>query len=248
VIFVSTGAFVTLARDGRLALSGDGLNWSSVGPIPSSGGMSDIAFAFANNITPTYAAVGTGGQIWMNSGGDLKTWTQVIPSPTPNDLTSVSLLNGSFYATGTGGTLLTNPSGSGSWTSLTSNTPNTLRGVAFGPSSALQATFGTVYVAVGDAGTIINSFDNGQNWNPVNPSTFNPPFTGPLPNLQSIVVGGSAGTRFLAVGQNGAVVFSDDGANWSTWSSGPSNNLAKVFYAGGMYIGVGDAGVQAVSR
>jgi len=65
-------------------------------------------------------------------------------------------------------------------------------------------------------------------------------------------VGGASGTRFLAVGQNGAVVFSDDGLglNWSIKSAGLGNtaNLAKVVAVPSMYLAVGDAGANAVSR
>jgi hypothetical protein len=65
--------------------------------------------------------------------------------------------------------------------------------------------------------------------------------------LLSVTVGGSAGTRFLAVGQGGAVAYSDDGVSWSTASSG-SSNLAQVRFFGGLYLSVGDAGANLVSR
>jgi hypothetical protein len=263
VIWVPTGAFVTLALDGRVALSNDGLNWSAFGPVQDStgtraSGMRDIAFAFGFNANtpPTYAAVGDGGQIWVNPGANLVTWEGPgqVQSNTPNDLNSVAAVNGSFFATGAGGTLVTSPDGTTPWTPQITNTTSTLRGVAF--CSLCSLLTGVGYVAVGDAGTIItsnvgvgNPAPSSTDWSPVPASniTFIPPLTGPLPNLKGVTIGGSTGTRFLAVGDGGVVVFSDDGVNWTALLSG-TTNLAKVSYSGGMYIGVGDAGANVVSR
>lgn len=233
VIF--NGSFIALGTDGSVISSADGVTWVSNNPIQVNGiqasGMNGIAFGFAFGITPTYVAVGNGGAIYMTH--DLVTWNSITPPATPNDLTSVSVLNGSFLATGVGGTLLTSPDGS-TWSSLSTNTTttSTLRGIAF---SAISG----IYVAVGDAGTIITSTDNTASWTLV-----------PAPlaqDLRGVTTGGAAGTRFLAVGQGGAVVYSDDGLQWRSASSGTAS-LAKVLFVGGMYLGVGDAGANAVSK
>jgi hypothetical protein len=237
--FGGTGAYFALGSDGSLISSADGLNWAvSNGPVLPAG-MTGIAFGFINNTTSTYVAVGNGGKIYVTN--DLLTWNPITPITT-NDLTSVSVLNGklvatgtngSFVATGTGGTLLASGDGS-NWVPLTSNTTNTLRGITF---SAISG----IYVAVGDAGTIITSADNGVTWNPVVPAPL-------AQDLRGVTTGGQAGTRFLAVGQGGAVVYSDDGLSWFSASAGSSNNLASVLVAPGMYFAVGDAGVNAVSK
>jgi photosystem II stability/assembly factor-like uncharacterized protein len=234
----SNGAgYVAIAADGSVISSADGLNWGSNSAVPAAG-MNSIAFGLALGV-PTYLAVGNGGNIFSATNIVSGSWAPVA-SGTANDLTGISPVPGSFFVTGAGGTLLKSLDGS-TWNPQTTNTTNTLRGIAFcGNCSGVQ------YVAVGDSGTIITSAD-GMNWNLVDPSTFTPPFPAPPPNLQGVTVGGSAGTRFLAVGQGGAVVYSDDGVNWSTASSG-SSNLAQVLYLGGLYLSVGDAGANVVSR
>jgi hypothetical protein len=234
VIF-NGGAYVALGSDGSIISSGDGVNWVSNNPIQVNGiqasGMNGIAFGFAFGTTPTYVAVGNGGNIYTSN--DLVQWNQQM-SKTTSDLTSVSLLNGSFLATGTGGTLLTSPDGIG-WNPLTSNTAttSTLRSITF---SAING----IYAAVGDAGTIITSVDKTATWTPVVPAPL-------VQDLRGVTTGGSAGTRFLSVGQAGALVYSDDGLTWSTGSAG-SASLATVLYASGMYLSVGDAGANAASR
>lgn len=230
VIFNGSTAFVALGADGSIisSPSADGLNWLSNTSVPSTG-MNGLAFGFVSGSIPTYIAVGDGGKIFTSTD-TLATWTAVT-SGTTSDLKSISLLNGTFFVTGAGGTLLTSFDGT-TWTPLVSNTPNTLRGVAFTPFS-----LGIRYVAVGDAGTIVTSLD-ALTWSAVAP---------PLAqDLRSVTVGGAALSRFLAVGQGGAVAYSDDGITWPTVSSG-SANLAKVLYVGGLYMGIGDAGANAVS-
>jgi len=225
---INNGTFIAMGADGQVISSADGLTWSANGPVPASG-MSDLAFGFVGGATPTFVAVGAAGKIYLTT--TLVSWDQVGASLTPNDLTSISLLNGSFTVTGSGGTLLTSPHGN-DWSALNSNTTNTLRGAAFNPNLSVQ------YAAVGDAGTIIVSQD-GLNWTVITP---------PLAqDLLGITVGGASGSRFLAVGRGGAVVYSDDGMSWFVASSGASN-LAKVRYTSGMYLAVGDGGANAVAR
>jgi len=247
VIVTTSVGFLALSNvDGSVITSADGTNWATQKPVGNPGppvtGMNAISFGFVN-AGALYLAAGTGGRIYSNPSGDLVNWTQVVdPNIPPNDLNSISLLgDGSFYVTGTLGTLLSSPNGS-TWNApFATNTTSTLHAVTL----CVLCT-GVRYVAVGDAGTIVTSTDT-QTWTLVPPTAFDPPLPNPAPNLQSVTVGGSAGTRFLAVGQNGAVVFSDDGVFWQTSSSGTSN-LAKVLYVGSLYLAVGDAGVNAVSR
>jgi hypothetical protein len=69
-------------------------------------------------------------------------------------------------------------------------------------------------------------------------------------DLRSVAVGGATGLRFLAVGQGGAVVFSDDGVQWLVASSPPpsSQDLTSVLFFGGQYLAVGAVGANAVSH
>jgi hypothetical protein len=243
-----SGAYVALGADGSILSSADGLTWASNTAVPAAPGtnMNGIAFGAVGGVTPTYVVVGDGGQIFTST--DLaQPWTPVVVTGLASDLKSVALVNGFFMVTGANGTLLTseNPSSGTAWISLTSNTANTLRGVAFNAPLAL-------YAAVGDAGTIVTSPDLSPTtlWTK---ATLTPPLA---ESLLSITVGGASGSRFLAVGQGGTqggtVVFCDvfcnDGIKWSTASAAGSTNLNKVFFAPAMYVAVGDAGANAVSR
>lgn len=212
--------FVALGADGSILTSGDGLTWIlAANPVPGTG-VSGLAFGGGQ-----YVAVGSGGSIFASA--DLITWTQTV-SNTANDLYNVSYQNGGFIATGAGGTLLASPDGS-AWTVRNSNTTNALRAVAFRLSTGIR------HVAVGDAGTIVTSSDDGITWNPIAPVT--------AQNLRSIV----HSSRFVAVGQGGAVVFSDDGTNWTTASAG-SADLAQVVAAPAIYMAVGAAGANSISK
>ena len=221
-----TSQFVALGIDGSILTSGDGLTWTLAADAVPGAGMNGIAFG------GLYVAVGDGGSIFTSL--DLVTWTPAT-SNTLNDLYGVSFLNGGFLATGANGTLLTSPDGV-TWTARVSTPPtaNALRGAAF------RATPTALYVVVGDAGTVVTSTD-GTNWTAT--------ALAGAPNLRGVASGGALGTRFLAVGLGGAVVFSDDGASWSPplVAPGPAD-LTRVLFAPAMYVAVGAAGANAVSK
>jgi len=236
---IYNGTFVALGTDGSIISSTDGLTWTANSPISATGvsGMKGLGFGFASGVA-TYIAVGNVGAIFATT--NLATfWTPLMSGKT-SDLTSVSVLNASFVVTGSGGTLLRSRDGSSVDPPLVSNTTSTLRAAVFNPNPLLT----NQYVAVGDAGTIVASND-GITWNPIPPSAITPPLT---QDLRSVTFGGATASRFLAVGQGGAVAYSDDGLNWLSASSGLSNNLAKVLFVPGMYLAVGDAGANAVSK
>ena len=234
------GGFVALATDGSVISSGDGLNWVANISVPS-GGMNGMAFGFVQGV-PTFVAVGNGGKIFK---GDLvNPWTQVGVGVTASDLTDITLLNGAFFATGTGGTMLVSPDGNLTWTPQQTNTTSALHGMTFASIPTLGSN-GIFFVAVGDGGTIVTIADPNigtiaGNWTVT---------TLPVPqNLRSVTLGGAFGTRLLAVGLGGAVVHSDDGVKWDVAPSGVSNNLAKVIFTSGMYLAVGDAGANVVAQ
>ena len=95
---------------------------------------------------------------------------------------------------------------------------------------------------MGDGGVVTTS-TNGIDWNATTLAT--------APDLRSVTVGGASGTRFLAVGLGGAVVFSDNndlnGLTWTPASAGAAN-LREVLSVPAMYLAVGDAGANVVSR
>jgi len=230
----SGSQFIALGTDGSIVTSTDGNAWASAASIPNNGArMNSLAFGLVSSAA-TYVAVGDGGKIFTST--DLVTWATVLPL-TGSNLYSVSFPKDTFVATGAGGALLTSLDGS-TWTVRTSNTPNALRGTAFGTGSTAA---GASYVVVGDAGTILTSAD-GTNWNPITP----PPLS---QDLRSVTFG----SRFVVVGQESVVgqgsmaVYSDDTINWVQAPSN-SGDLAAVLFAPAMYLAVGASGANAVSK
>jgi hypothetical protein len=106
-----------------------------------------------------------------------------------------------------------------------------LRGSTYGTNPAGVS----YYVVVGDAGTIVTSPD-ATTW-----SVTPPPLSQDLRAIR-------LGTRFVAVGQGGAVIYSDDAINWSLSSVPGSPDLASIIFTPAMYLAVGPAGANAVSR
>ena len=225
---VASGGFLAVGRDGSTITSPDGLTWTS-GTQTLGVGMNAVTVGTPSNLT-TFVAVGDGGAIFVSN--DAVTWTPVPPI-TANNLLGVSFINGQYVATGAAGTVLTSLDAR-TWAAQTSVTGNALRGAAFA-----NTVTGPRYVAVGDAGTVLTSPD-AIAWTPI-PSLF-------AENLNSVVFG----SRFVAVGQaplgQGArAAFSDDGLSWTVTSAG-SSDLTSVLFAPSMYLAVGAAGANAVSR
>lgn len=245
VIF--NGSFVALGENGSVLTSSDGLSWGANVPITVNGapvtGMNGIAFSGAG-----YVAVGNGGQLFT-SNNLAAAW---VPgnSNTTEDLTSVVLLNGGLFATGTNGTLLVSPDGT-TWNPQTTGLPpgTTLRAVTFmqnAPSTAVR------FVAVGDAGAVVTSTDVTAGH-----GTWTPTVLAGGQNLRSVTVGGATGLRFMAVGLGGAVIFGDSVINnvpvssiqWSTPAQqSPTGDLSSVLFFLGQYLAVGSAGANAVSH
>jgi len=225
--------FIALGTDGSVVTSIDGNAWTSAGSIPSGGArMNSLAFGLVSGATG-YVAVGNGGNIFTSA--DLVAWAPAA-SNTPSDLYNVSFPKDAFIATGANGTLLTSADGV-TWVAPSSGTSMALRGSTYGRNPAGVS----YYVVVGDSGTILTSPD-GTTW-----SVTPPPLS---QDLRAI----GLGTRFVAVGQGGAVVYSDDAINWSLSSvpgfpqGSPAPDLASIIFTPAMYLAVGRAGANAVSR
>jgi hypothetical protein len=254
VIF--NGGFVALGSNGFVATSPDGVNWAvPQSRVQNAGvtGLNGLAFGFVNG-NATYIAVGNNGQIYTTA--DLnQQWTVVTSANTSNDLTSIAVLNGSFVITGSNGTLLVSPDGQ-IWTQqqVAGLPPGaTLRSITFMPN-ALPT--GVAYVAVGDGGTIVTATQILRDANNIPSGDWAATVLPGAQNLKSVAVGGATGTRFLAVGQGGAVVFADSVINgapvvpiqWSPALNPQSDDLSAVHFFLGQYLAVGPAGGNAVSH
>jgi hypothetical protein len=217
VIF-TTPNFVVMAADGSIMISADTVTWNLATGVGSGVGMNSLAYGGG-----TYVAVGAAGTIATNTTADISVaWTPQT-SGTTQDLYGVSYADGMFVAVGKTGTLLTSPDGV-AWTVQTSGTINNLYQVAYGAN---------IFVAVGDGGTIVSS-PNGINWAPQTPTV--------ATNLYAISFG--AGSKFVAVGTAGSLLYSTLGAE-GTWteSSAGSLDLYSIVSAG-VFVAVGAGGAN----
>lgn len=109
---------------------------------------------------------------------------------------------------------------------------------AQGSSNLNGLSFGSQFVAVGDAGALYTSPDINA-YTPFKWTTRTVPLAAPLPNLYATVYGG----LYLAVGARGTILRSTDAATWTAQSSGTANDLYAIAANGvGGYVAVGQAG------
>jgi hypothetical protein len=113
-----------------------------------------------------------------------------------------------------------------SWATVPSGTTNRLWAVTFG---------GGLFVAAGDAGTVLTS-SNGMAWNPV--------VLGITNSLRGAAYGQG---QFVCVGASGFVMASTDGMSWSPQSSGTTNQLNAVASTTLGFVAAGKAGTIVTS-
>lgn len=92
-------------------------------------------------------------------------------------------------------------------------------------------------VAVGNAGVILSSTDNGRTWTPRNSG------------VSVWIVGVTYGDgQFVAVADRGIILTSTDGANWTLApSTGTTQRMNNVVHADGKFVAVGEAGTILTS-
>ena len=219
-LFTGTG-FVAMLSNGQIITSTDTVAWVLGTSIASAQDLTSIAY---NN--GTYVAVGLGGIIYSNTTADLSGAWVARTSGTGEDLYNVSYVNGIYAAVGNNGVLVTSTDGV-TWTVRNSNTTNTLYQVAYGAN---------IFVAVGDGGTIVSSPD-GINWAVQSNNAIT------SQNLYAIGVG--AGSKFVAVGVAGTLLYSTVGAE-GTWTAANvgSADLNSIVSGAGVFVAVGAAGAN----
>jgi hypothetical protein len=143
ITYAGSGIWIAVGANGTLLTSTDVTTWTA----RTSGTSVDLnAVATRTSTGYTYAAVGAGGTVLTST--DAVTWTSATASPTVN-LTGIVVppTNSQFLAIGTGAAVFTSPDGI-TWTASSTGTSGNLWGLI---TAQLQ------YVAVGDAGLVINS-------------------------------------------------------------------------------------------
>jgi hypothetical protein len=204
----AAGSFAAVGKGGAIFTSADGKSW--INQLAPSGFTTDLnavtgyAANLNNPTTPglSWLAVGAGlGSVFSTDGITWYDGHTYTPGPGIATLHSLTHVAGTFFAVGDNGTIVSGtvpaiPASGVSWTTyLNSGTTNNLQGV----------THGSIYVAVGDSGTIVTS-TNGSDWTAQTSGTA---FT-----LRQVT---SNGNIIVAVGVSGTIVTSINGG--STWTA-----------------------------
>ena len=220
-------------------VSGQWVAAGSGGTISTSTNAQEWTAAVSGNSDQLWSAAYAGGQ-WIVSGNN----GRIVTSPNGTDWTSVSsgysftVLDAAYNSTnlftlsGTsteGGLILTSPDS----TDWTQHAPSTklkqLSGIEYGNS---------LWVVVGDAGTIVTSNDpTTRSWEAKSSTT--------TVDLRDIVYNGS--NLYVVVGRDGTILTSTDATTWTSQVSGTPFDLWGIAYDGGQYVAVGEEGVILTS-
>ncbi|MHB1711955.1 MAG: WD40/YVTN/BNR-like repeat-containing protein, partial [Acidimicrobiales bacterium] len=206
----------------------------------------------AVSFSPTGTGTGTGWAVG-DSGTILATtnkgsaWSPETSTTTQN-LLAVTFADATHgWAVGEGGTILATTDGGKTWSAQTNNVSGTakfcnpvpncnyLQGVAF--SDDLHG------IIVGTWETVLTTSDGGVTWTAVSGS---PPGSSVSPgsySLNAVAYTGSSSSTAYAVGTNGTILEStDSGATWTAETSGTTELLEGVVFAGTMGFVVGAGG------
>ncbi|MCF6239458.1 MAG: YCF48-related protein, partial [Candidatus Marinimicrobia bacterium] len=204
---------VTLITNNNFASSG--------APITnSSAPLKDIGLAGTTRI-----AVGDSGAIRRQKGSSFTSvWSHPV-SGTSQSLNAVAAGNGVWISVGNQGTIIVSLDDGQTWSSRTSNTVASLRGLAY---DSVEAR----WIAVGESGILIQSEDDGLTWTLGQTSTSE--------TLENVVYGNGA---WMAMGANGTLLYSTNlGSTWSSQALGVAVTLHDATYRDGEWWVVGDEG------
>jgi hypothetical protein len=195
-----------------------------VGGIDLGGSWTVATVPGANSFTVNAPSNAQTAAILTGSGS---TWTSRSVTPSTHTWGRVRYSSGSgrvFATTTTAEALFQSTSGGDTWTQVTGPTGVVVRDVW--PTA-------TGWIAVGDTTGTGRIFTN-NNTNPALGSWTSRLNTGGIVRGLGQVTLGGGGTRYIAVGDGGTIRTSDDdGATWSSRTSGTSNNLYGVAGATG---------------
>jgi len=141
-----------------------------------------------------------------------------------------------FICAGNSGAVMV--SGDGSYWTQGTGVSDTVNDIITGidlTSDNNRAEGKEIFIAVGQNGTILYLKDK-------NPWIKKTPVSA---NLKSVVYGNG---RYIAVGDNGKIIISDDLLAWHEISSGVTSNLNKIAWNGSVYVVVGDLGTILCSQ
>jgi len=194
-IEISLPTYMALGTNGVEEMSSNAELW-----LAKSGRLPNITF---NDITwgnQRFVAIGDGGNIYYLK--DQQVWT-LANSGVTEHLEFVKYLNGSFIAGGANGRLLTSPDGV-NWTIRNSGVTDTLTGAAYGENIYMLSSDESINTQGHVADFLFSS--NLSSWSVI---------TEPDTDFQDARDIEYDGSKFVAVGATGSVLYSKDtGSNW----------------------------------
>ena len=218
-------ANVAVATSGAIYLATNSGAYASQANPQAANGLNAVTYS-----SPGYVAAGGNGTVLQSVDG--KAWTAVTSNTSQALLGAAAAGFGNYIVVGANGTIITSANGT-DWTARDSGSTRHLRAVTYG---------GAQYLAVGDAGTILASA-NAAAW------VAAPALTSA--GLRGVAHAALANTAsdgtvsitnvYVAVGEGGTLLTSNDGAAWTVRAPLGSANLNAVIY-GGQFVAVGDGG------
>ncbi|MBL9127059.1 MAG: hypothetical protein JNL97_05405, partial [Verrucomicrobiales bacterium] len=201
--------------------SGDALDqWHWRNPIPSSVGFEGLAFGRSR-----FVGVGNGG--WILSSTDAKAWSTTYAGFRMSFNNVVSSDHGFLafgYADGEG-VVLTSPDGS-RWSHHAVPEAAWMLDAAFADGLFV----GVARVHTSNSGPLIATSTDGLRWTTLDLVSL------PTVDLRGVAHGNGT---WVAVGNNGLILTSPDGIEWSVSDSGTPRDLADIAFGGGRFVAVG---------
>jgi Photosynthesis system II assembly factor YCF48 len=219
-ITFADGKFIAVGNNRVVLISTDGVSWTQRSVDVHANGR--FTFSRVTYSDGLYVAVGNAGLVATSYDG--MSWNAILLST--NELNGITYGGGTFIIVGYNGIILASPDGA-DWTLRTSGTSYSFNGITYADGS---------FIAVGrhnGNGLILTSPD-GITWT----STI----SGITNRFNSVAYADDKyGGLFVAVGDNGAILISQDKTNWSIVGSGTAATLSKVIYEQGRFVTVGGA-------
>ncbi|MBU6401740.1 MAG: hypothetical protein KGS61_15595 [Verrucomicrobia bacterium] len=185
-----------------------------------------------------WAAVGANGTVlkWATSASNVP--NPISGSAAPPFVRGLAAGAGKWAAVGTTGTagtafptgfILLSPDAL-NWRLVLAKAGEGFESVGY--TNGLWLTVGT-----NATGGLIRSSTNGADWSELH-------LDFPVPRLHGLAAGAD---RWIAVGDQGTILFAANGLDWTLVASGTTNNLQAIGYDGQRWVAVGDRGTVRIS-